>query len=111
MSAIASPAIRQVLTEIEQGLRQTFGERLRFVRLFGSWARGEANEFSDIDVAVVIEGLTWEERTKITDVTVDIELQHMLFVSLFICPGERFDEMLQREYAIAEDIMREGLSP
>jgi predicted nucleotidyltransferase len=37
-----------------RGLRAAFGSRLRAVALFGSYARGEATERSDVDLAVVL---------------------------------------------------------
>lgn len=39
-------------------MRDVFGERVHEMRLFGSYARGEADEYSDVDVLVVIDGLT-----------------------------------------------------
>lgn len=38
-----------------QALTQNFGERIWFVRLQGSYARGEATETSDIDMVVILD--------------------------------------------------------
>lgn len=51
-------AIRYALAAYAGRLRTVFGDRLVELRLFGSFARGEANEDSDVDVLVVIDGLT-----------------------------------------------------
>jgi predicted nucleotidyltransferase len=37
------------------------------VRLFGSYARGDAEEDSDVDVAVIVDALTEPERTAAID--------------------------------------------
>ncbi len=42
-------------------LRETFGDRIRFAGLQGSYARGEATESSDIDLVVVLDTLTAED--------------------------------------------------
>ena len=42
-------------------LRKTFGERVWFAGLQGSYARGEATESSDIDLVVVLDALTAED--------------------------------------------------
>lgn len=109
MDAIASPAIHALLTGLSEGLRAEFGPRLRFVRLFGSWARGQATEISDIDVAVVIEGLRPSERSRLFDIAAEIQLEHERFVSMFVSSGERFDEMLRREQPVYLDIISEGI--
>ncbi|HET9960654.1 MAG TPA: nucleotidyltransferase domain-containing protein, partial [Polyangiaceae bacterium] len=52
------PGLRLALNEYSERLRGKFGERLVELKLFGSYARGEAHEDSDVDVLVVIDGLT-----------------------------------------------------
>ena len=42
--------------EVREGMAAIYGERLKGVYLFGSHARGDAREGSDIDVAVVLTG-------------------------------------------------------
>ena len=42
-------------------LKETFGERIYFVGLQGSYGRGEATESSDIDVVVILDELTAED--------------------------------------------------
>jgi predicted nucleotidyltransferase len=42
----------------EQALQDAFGERVWFIGLQGSRARGEATDQSDIDVVVILDGLT-----------------------------------------------------
>lgn len=44
-----------------QSLRETFGDRVWFAGLQGSYARGEATESSDIDPVVILNTLTAED--------------------------------------------------
>jgi len=55
VSEITSPA-REALEEMKQLLVRIYGERLRGVYLYGSYARGEATEDSDVDVLIVLDG-------------------------------------------------------
>lgn len=49
------------LERFTQVLRETFGERVWFAGLQGSYARGEATESSDIDLVVILDALTAED--------------------------------------------------
>jgi predicted nucleotidyltransferase len=51
-------------------LRELYGERLKQVLLFGSWARGDAHPESDIDLLVVLDRIEnrREERERMSDI-------------------------------------------
>ncbi len=53
------------LPDLVRALRTYWGERLDAVVLFGSRARGDADEYSDWDFLIIIRGLTWEEKQDI----------------------------------------------
>ncbi|MEW6239434.1 MAG: nucleotidyltransferase domain-containing protein [Chloroflexota bacterium] len=46
--------IRKLMKELKEGLVRIYGDRLRGVYLYGSYARGEARSDSDIDVMIVL---------------------------------------------------------
>jgi predicted nucleotidyltransferase len=47
--------IEPILKELKSRLQDLYGERLKGLYLFGSYARGDASEDSDIDVALVLD--------------------------------------------------------
>ena len=48
-------SIRAVIAEIKNRLAAFYGERFRDVFLFGSFARNEADDESDIDILIVLD--------------------------------------------------------
>lgn len=99
---------REALEGYAARLRARFGGRLRFVRLFGSWARGTAGPDADIDVAVVVEGLTRQEWAEALSLAAESEIGGGEALSPFVVSGERFDELVRRERRLASDILEEG---
>ncbi|MBL0062906.1 MAG: nucleotidyltransferase domain-containing protein [bacterium] len=51
-----NPKLKPILDELREALAAHYGERLSKLVLFGSQARGDAEEDSDIDVLVVLKG-------------------------------------------------------
>ena len=102
--------MRSALQQYTAALALRFGARLRLVRLFGSWARGQATEHSDVDVAVVIEGLTGTDWKAAHSDAAEVALSTELSLSPLVLSGARFDEMM-RDGGIAREIDRDGIAP
>lgn len=47
--------IRSLLRELREGIEHLYGPRLRGVYLFGSYARGEEDAESDVDLLIVLD--------------------------------------------------------
>jgi len=47
--------IKRLLRELKQGLVRIYGERLKAVIVYGSYARGDYDAESDIDILVVLK--------------------------------------------------------
>lgn len=68
MPAALPAAVAEALDRFAGAVRERFGDRVREIVLFGSHARGEATEDSDVDVLVAIDDLSHEERLEVLDV-------------------------------------------
>lgn len=69
-----APLVETALERFSCALRERFGPRLRELVLFGSYARGEAHEDSDVDVLVVVDDLSDDERRVTSDIAYGIGL-------------------------------------
>jgi predicted nucleotidyltransferase len=87
------PEVREALVALRQGLAKVYGPRLAQLYLYGSYARGEAQEAtSDVDVLIVLEGDAQpaEEMERIGRLVSDIALQYDLLLSVYPVPARWF---------------------
>src|ERR1700722_1466168 len=71
--AATPPAVGLALQRFAAALRERFGDRVSAIVLFGSHARGEAHEESDVDVLVAIDELTPREQHGVFDLAYDVD--------------------------------------
>ena len=55
---VQNTKLKAILAELRGGLEAIYGPRLKGLFLFGSYARGEQEKYSDIDVLIVLNQIT-----------------------------------------------------
>jgi len=102
-------SIQKIIQEAVEISYKAFGDTLRQVWLFGSYARGEADKDSDVDFMVVLSEPveTWKYIcTVYNDFTVDILNQYGELPSVFITHEANFIEEPAQLY---KNVKREGV--
>lgn len=76
--------IGQLLSELKVRLRKIYGNKLKRVILYGSYARGDFTEGSDIDVMIILDDVkdALEERKKYFDDVCDLDIMHDAVISV-----------------------------
>jgi uncharacterized protein len=104
------PALEHALGEYAERLRGLFGERLLELRLFGSFARGEAHEDSDVDVLVLVEGLTDLEIGLVAGEAAPIIQKTGLAIAPLPMSPARLSALRLQKRALASALDQEGIS-
>ena len=53
---------KELLAELKAGLQRLYGSRLKGFYLYGSYARGEQQKGSDVDVAIILDEISHYAR-------------------------------------------------
>ena len=71
------------MKELKAGLVRIYGDRLKAVYLYGSYARGDYRPGSDVDVMILLNDYKnyWEEIRKTSELMSNVSLEYDLLVS------------------------------
>ena len=103
------PGPRTAARQFAGALRERYRAALVDVRMFGSCARGEMLEDSDVDVAVVLEQVDWRTKCDVIDLSADIGLVHGVLLSATVLDRATFDRWRVQERPLVMDIERDGV--
>jgi predicted nucleotidyltransferase len=101
--------IRKVLGDLKAGLRLVYGDRLRGIYLFGSYARGDADRESDLDVLVVLQDFERYalEVDRTAELAADVSLKYGVTISLVFF---REPEWLHGDTSFLSNVRDEAIS-
>ena len=99
----------RALADLKGRLVSRFGPDLLDVRLFGSYARREADEESDVDVFVLLRTAGWAEHKAVLDIAGDLFAEYDLLVSPTVFDLARYEEWRRQERPLVMDIERDGV--
>ena len=96
---------RKAVDEFVERVLDKHSDRIDSIILFGSVARGEAKEESDIDILVIWKGDEAEGWRAMTGLAFDVLLDEEEYISVKVLGLED----LKAENPFIENVMREGI--
>ena len=102
------PHLIDVIAQLRQGLRELYGDRFRDLLLYGSYARGDAREGSDIDLLLLLEGPVDAAREilHLEPVAWPLSLDHGIVLSVM---PVSYDAYQKGETSFLRTVRREAL--
>jgi predicted nucleotidyltransferase len=110
VAAIALLANEQAaLDDFRRALREALGDRVLELRLYGSKARGDWTEESDLDVAVVVDRMEPGLRRRIVFMAAASGLPRDVDLSVKVFDRATYERMAREGWAFAQAVAREGI--
>ena len=101
-------SIQSLLSDFKHEAQRLYQDRLADIYLFGSYARGDATEQSDVDLLVVLNDETiapFKELDMMADMTYQLCLDYDTLVAVVPATRLRFEQLASPLY---KNVKREG---
>jgi len=101
--------IKKILGEFRTEVEKLYGDKLKNILLYGSWARGDATKESDIDLLIVLEGkvIPGKEVDRMINIITDINLKYSVLLSVYPVSEEDYSTV---NSPLLINVRREGMS-
>lgn len=99
-----------ILREVYEGCQKIFGD-IKEAYLYGSYARGDYHEESDVDILLTVEqpqSTISKHRMDIARLSSELSLKHDITVSISVKPAEQF-ERFNTVLPFYQNVVREGI--
>lgn len=94
---IGKDKLSELLTSLTREIKLLFGDKLQRIILYGSYARGEENKESDLDVMIFVKIPSddlRQYREQVVDIEVDLSLKYDLVVSIILQAVDEYNKWL-----------------
>lgn len=102
---------RQIALELKNRLPAEVRQHLSRLILYGSRARGDAAEDSDLDIVALVDEKTPELEEQLEEVAYRVMWDHDFnpIISLKVIAGDRFRKAAEKGYSFYRNVEREGI--
>ncbi|HLG31115.1 MAG TPA: nucleotidyltransferase domain-containing protein [Candidatus Brocadiales bacterium] len=97
--------------EIAKKLKERLSEVVQLIdfRVFGSRARGNVDEYSDMDVFIEVESLDNQLKETIRDIVWEVGFENSIYISPLIFTRYELEDSPLRVSPIVRNIIEEGV--
>jgi len=88
--------LQTIINSFATECKTLFGDKLLDIKLYGSYARGDQEEYSDIDLLILLDIDDADARkylSPICSIASEIDLTFNVLLSPFICGKDQYDKL------------------
>lgn len=99
----------KAIQEFKSALMSKFGSDVALIQLFGSRARGDARQDSDMDILVVLKEPQEDQISFIYDTAMRLSGEHGTYLSVKIFSKKEFEYYKSIPTMFISNVLREGI--
>lgn len=99
----------EALQDFVERMRRGHGGEIQDMIVYGSYARGEDSEESDVDILIIWSGELVRGRRAAADIATQVLIEYGILISPKLASPEGYGRMLKLGVPFARNVEREGI--
>lgn len=100
---------KDAILEFSNLLRKKFGTNIREFFLFGSKVKNYSERYSDIDILIVLNRLSWEIKKSISELASEENIKYNVLISTIRYDFESWNDPNIKASPFAQSVRNEGI--
>ena len=101
--------IEQIIKKFSDDTQQMLRDNLVAEYLFGSLARNETSEYSDIDILIIVKQLDHQIRKRLSELSSEYCVNHGVYISPIVKDTKIWEKNKTHKTLFYEEIERDGV--
>lgn len=100
---------REIIRQYKNILMDQFPSNVQNFYLFGSKARGDFHDTSDIDILITLKNYDWKLGDRIRRIGYELDEEIDYKFSIMILPDTEFESLKKKNYQFIVNVLKDGV--
>ncbi len=100
---------KEAVSAFVRAVRRRFGPHVKEIVLFGSKAREDSQQYSDIDIVIVLESPSWEVKKAISELAAEENMKHDVLISTVRYGADEWENPVIKASPFGRVVRSEGI--
>jgi len=101
--------VNKISKELKDSLKETFPDESFKIILYGSYARGESNNYSDIDILIIFETpINLKTKDKVYELCCALNIKYNIWIDISLISNHEMDTIKGKQ-PFVQNALNEGI--
>ena len=101
--------IKNIIKGFSEDSQKILKDNLVAEYLFGSYARNESDEFSDIDILIIVKHFDYQIRRKLSQLSSEYSINHGVYISTIVKDARIWERNKFHKTLFFQEVQRDGV--
>ena len=102
--------MKKAVDEFVNRLQKLHSSQISDIFLYGSQARGDQKEYSDVDILIIANTKDWRFKHELSNIASDVSLEFDILLDTHVISQENWEKMRNANFSYYQNIISDGIA-